>query len=305
MQAIPYFARTDGAASRLYQDVVLEILKCSNVLGKAHHIYFDNYYSSVPMFSDLARHFKTYCCGTIRLNRKYLPKDLMVRSHRSLNERGQSLFSISSELVLSVWKDRKLIHVLSSIHGTILSTCQRTMKDVSGHFVRKEVSCPQAIRDYSRFMGGVDLSDQLYQYYCFGRKSRKWTKKLFWFSLEVMKMNSSIMFNSVQEKSLPLYDFTLHVLKQLIADADRTERIPPTIPDANKPDRLTRRCFPSDLGRKAYCRVCYERNKVNPRLARRQTRYGCSYCNRFLCLPECFRIYHTEFEYDKLVVLEE
>lgn len=116
------------------------------------------------------------------------------------------------------------------------------MKDpITGKFSKVEVSCPKAIKDYSANMGGVDLTDQLYNYYCFGRKSQKWTKKLFWFMSQLMKLNLFVMFNSVNEKKVTLYDFTLKLLQPLFSQAIENENIPRlrTALANIKPNRLT------------------------------------------------------------------
>ena len=293
VHAIPYFSREDRTPFRIYEDVVLKMLTSANVLGLFHHVYFDNFYTSVPMFEELAVKFKTFCCGTVRRNRKELPKDLMVKKHSSLQNRGEGICSQCVNLMLFVWKDRKIIHVLSTIHGTIMSTCQQTLRDdVSGKFCRKDIPCPVAVRDYSKFMGGVDLADQMFQYYSFARKSRKWTKKLFWYVLEVMKLNSYTLFNSLQTRKISFYDFSLHLVKQMIASTTYT--VPQQITYPNQPThRLTSRCMPSDLGRKSFCKVCYRRSVVGTRDKRRQTKYGCKDCNAHLCLPECFTVFHN------------
>ena len=130
------------------------------------------------MFEELAFKFGTFCCGTLRKKRKELPQNLMVDKHVWLQERGQAIFSKCLNLILYCWKDRKIIRLLSTIHGMTLSTCERSMKDPeTATFAHKEISCPVAVRDYSKFMGGVDLADQLYSYYC--KNSIKWTKKPF------------------------------------------------------------------------------------------------------------------------------
>lgn len=299
IQVIPHFARHDRTPFRIYQDVVLKLLKAGNVLGKNHHVYFDNFYSSVPMFSDFAMKFQTYCCGTLRLNRKELPKSLMQKKLPQLKTRGSAIFSKSAELVLALSFDRKIIRVFSSIHGTELSTCKRRTKGKNGIFERVEYSCPVAVRDYSKYMGGVDLADQLYSYYSFARKSQKWTRKMFFYLLELMKLYSYVICTSLSGKKIPLYDFTLNLSEQLIIMANAVDQNIPRPYPAQPTDleRLTRRCMPGNLGRKTYCKVCYYQLPHGLVDIRSQTKFGCLDCKKHLCLPECFRIYHTVLNY--------
>ena len=226
----------------------------------------------------------------------------MVDKHVGLQERGQAIFSKCLNLILYCWRDRKIIRLLSTIHGTTLSTCERSMKDPeTAKFARKEISCPVAVRDYSKFMGGVDLADQLYSYYCFGKKSRKWTKKIFFYVLELMGLNSYILYNSTHAKKISLYEFTVTLVDQIVTDG-KGETAPRAAP-VNIPDRLNSRCMPADLGRKAYCKVCAKRASAGGEGHRKsQTRYGCATCAVHLCLPHCFTRYHTVDRYEVLPV---
>ena len=134
----------------------------------------------------------------------------------------------------------------------------------------------------------------MFQYYSFGSKSRKWTKKLFFYALELFKLNSYIMYNSVTDKRVVLFQFTLTLVQHMLAHSQ--QELPMIMP-APDHDRLTARCMPDDLHRKNYCCVCYHRHKNNVAEQRRQTRYGCSKCEVHLCLPHRFRIYHTVRQY--------
>lgn len=254
LQVLPHFSKLAGERpKRLYEDIVFKLLQSGDCLNKNHHVYFDNLYTSVPMFADLSGRFGTYCCGTLRKNRKYLPKDLMNDSNPKLRERGSAIFKKSGNLVVCAWRDRRVVQVLSSIHGSQLDMCQRTMRGDDGKYAKRPLPCPVIVRRYvgkkpkllneimknnyknlsvffilyflilknniyrySRHMGGVDLCDQLWNYYAFGRKSRKWTKKMFFFALEIFKLNSFLMYNSRADKKLSLYDFTLQLVRQMV-----------------------------------------------------------------------------------------
>ena len=53
--------------------VVTELTK--DVAGKHHHVYFDNYFTSVGLLEELLE-YGTYGCGTARTDRKGFPKEL-------------------------------------------------------------------------------------------------------------------------------------------------------------------------------------------------------------------------------------
>ena len=157
------------------------------------------------------------------------------------------------------------------------------------------------VRDYTAFMGAVDMGDQMYQYYSFGRKTRKWTKKLFWYLLEIMKLNSHVMFNSMQENNVNLHDYTIRLSTQLIAQATVTITLPPVLPAPAPPKeaRLVRRCFIKRMATKILCRVC--RDRVSARTLDRPhtSQYGCPGCGVNLCIDPCFEVYHTVAVYAK------
>ena len=54
---------------------VIGLLKKGNFLGKGHHVYMDNYYSSPELLWEL--HYKeTFACGTCRSNRKNMTESV-------------------------------------------------------------------------------------------------------------------------------------------------------------------------------------------------------------------------------------
>ena len=55
-----------GLGERIERDLMRDIG------GQNHHVYCDNYFTSVPLFEELLAN-KTYACGIIRSNRKGLP----------------------------------------------------------------------------------------------------------------------------------------------------------------------------------------------------------------------------------------
>ena len=78
---------------------------------KGYIIYMDNYYSSPYLFYNLLSK-NTAACGTIRIPRKELPKDICTAKFKKPGE--QSIITYSDKLVAIKFLDRK--------HMTLLST---------------------------------------------------------------------------------------------------------------------------------------------------------------------------------------
>ena len=74
---------------------------------------------------------------------------------------------------MNVWKDTKLVYVMSTnATPSVSTTVKRRARDGSV----REISCPPNVYNYNRFMGGVDLADQLRGYYHVRMKCRKFYK---------------------------------------------------------------------------------------------------------------------------------
>ena len=72
-----------------------------------------------------------------------------------------------NSLTALVWQDKRQVHVLSTLSQPG-ETAQVSRRERDGS--RVEVSCPSAILTYTKYMGGVDLGDQLRKYYCVRQK---------------------------------------------------------------------------------------------------------------------------------------
>ena len=71
---------------------------------------------------------------------------------------------------------------------------------VTNVFSKKKTICkgqklikPQPVFFYNRYMSGVDLKDQILQYYSFLHKSVKWSKKFFVHCLNMVILNAHIL----------------------------------------------------------------------------------------------------------------
>ncbi|KAJ8932804.1 hypothetical protein NQ314_014508 [Rhamnusium bicolor] len=139
-----------------------------DLVGKGHHIYFDNFFNSVQLQKDLQADL-IYACGTVRTNRKGLPADM--KSDKDLTQRGDFDWRVSKDgLVFVKWKDRKIVSFLSNYQNP-LEICSIPRKEKDGS--SKDIRCPNIVRDYNAHMGYVDKMDMLKSIYEIDRKSKK------------------------------------------------------------------------------------------------------------------------------------
>lgn len=85
-------------------------------LGKGHHFYYDNFFTSVDLADDLLA-VKTRSCGTIRMNRKGWPAELKISKKTKKADRlkpGEVKMMQMGDKVATVWQDKRTIAVLST-----------------------------------------------------------------------------------------------------------------------------------------------------------------------------------------------
>lgn len=88
----------------------------SELQNMVYTIYTDNFYTS-PKLAHYLSTVGTYLCGTIRLNRKGFPTELVKTPGQIRRlERGYSDTMQCGSLVASLWKDNKMVYFLSTRH---------------------------------------------------------------------------------------------------------------------------------------------------------------------------------------------
>ena len=152
-----------GLAHRVVMDLA------GPYFGSHLSIYMDNFNSGVPLFEELKDHGLD-ACGTIRSNRKGIPKKLAAMAKHKYT------VSQKDELTFCAWQDTKTVLVLSNFHAP---TATGTVKRRHGGTIQTEVTVPACLADYQRHMKGIDLLDQMVGYYQIQHRSKKWWRRLF------------------------------------------------------------------------------------------------------------------------------
>lgn len=287
-----YTGKSDRVEESLGSRVVKDLTR--PLVGKCHKVYFDNFFTTIPLLRELLKE-DIYACGTIRKKRRLEPKDIANNNNKML--RGTSLWKITKEGIFYLkWMDNKPVLFASNFHGpNEIQTVSRKLKDGTS----QDITCLQLVKDYNSHMGYVDQSDMFVSLYKVDRKSRKWWHRLFWHFLDLTVVNSFIIFRDrAQTKSLTLKEFRLAVAAGLIgADpcmSKKGRKSSETAPNKYKtfvpPEIKYHKVAHLPIhGTKVRCAYCSTRSQPH------RTRWHCSTCKVGLCLTEksnCFFRFH-------------
>ena len=272
--------------------------------NKGHHLYVDNFYSSLALFTSLSA-VGIGACGTLRCNRKGTPNEIK-KPHTKLSK-GDLLTCVSGGMRFLKWKDKREVTILTTIHDDSLISKRRRTRSVPGGF--EDISKPQAVEQYNRYMGGVDKMDQYLSYYGFTRRTCKWWKKAFFSLMDTAMVNAYILYSKSHQSSKKLshMQFRIQLAKDLLCEASHVVMSPSNevllsqssqslLPPSS---RLTERHFlgkipPRQNGAPGQrdCVVCSGRKGRG----RKTTTYFCKQCGVGLCVVPCFELYHTKVD---------
>lgn len=89
-------------------NLVLDMMK--DLLYKGYRLFMDNWYSSPLLFRELWNR-QTHAAGTVRMTRKFMPKDFEPKGEKVQVRK-------SDELLCVRWKDKRDVTMLTNMHGS-------------------------------------------------------------------------------------------------------------------------------------------------------------------------------------------
>ena len=117
-------------------------------------------------------------------------------------------------------KKQKKVTLLTTIHEAVMVKTGKT--DFFGNKVEK----PEAVYYYHGRMGGVDLTDQLLNYYSFLWKSTKWSGKLLIHQLNLLILNAYILNKNYGCKKLTHDEYRDRIGKYLLGEGLKNYKTP-------------------------------------------------------------------------------
>ena len=295
-------------------------------MGKGHILYTDNWYTS-PALCQFLYDSKTGSCGTVRTNRKFMPKfngqktrlsdpsssDKDTDATHSPNERRKTQKKgrkkkdrfiqkeKSGKIIAVKFNDKRAVHLLSSVHkGDTVNTGKKHYR------TKKPIKKPDVVVDYTQNMRLIDKCDsQLSQVECL-RKTVTWYKKLFLHILDVTMLNAYNMWLVTKgiepTKKLKLREFQYNVAFQLLEEfgvirEQRQGRRQVYVLEKFRLMGSACRHYPSNTEmrngkkRRLNCYVCSNTNRRPQKRSRVSTM--CRECDVGLCTIPCFGEFHS------------
>jgi hypothetical protein len=142
----------------------------------------DNYFTSPVLFDDLFQR-KINACGTVRHDRRGMPKDIGPKSLKM--KKGDIVTRVRGNLRAVRWKDKRDVYILTNMHDPPV---EGNFSDESGCAIK-----PTVVEDYNTYMGFVDKSDRMVNSYGISRRTWKWTKKLFFHLTDMAILNAFLI----------------------------------------------------------------------------------------------------------------
>lgn len=251
--------------------------------GSDRILFTDNLYTSPA----LCRHLLTIglrSCGTARPNRRHLPPG--VREAMKMLGGGETKAWQSGQLGCLVWCDKQPVLILSTHHRVDdLVSVQQNRGPSQPPFVVK----PQVVLDYNVGKCGVDMVDQLRQYYAMQRRSRKDWPSLAWWLIDMCVINSYTLWRLDTKSAMTQLDFRRALLQQIPAAYP-----PPSTRTHTAPSHPTSTIlvghWPKHSHKKRKCVHC-----TRGREGGKQSEVVCERCDVHLCLEPCFKQHHVAY----------
>ena len=243
--------------------------------------------------------------GHVEKIEKNLPKAVTTAK---LKRKGDFVFRRDGPLLCLKWREKEDVLMLSTIHEAIFVETRKV--DRAGNKIEK----PEAVYYYCSRMGGVDLSNQLLNYFTFLHKSTKWSRKLLIHLFNLIILNAYILNKHYGLKKMTQDEFRDYMVKYLLREGLKCYKIPlpPVLSKKigrnhsaeHNAQRLNEWHFITNIAggeerkRKRPTKSCFVCSKLPGLNCKpKRTSFWCEDCDKPLCITPCFKIYHTEIDF--------
>lgn len=122
-------------------------------------------------------------------------------------QKGEAVIFCTKEIAAIKWKDKKDVVILTTMHDLNFGETGKRNRYTGQKSLKST-----AVINYNQYMGGIDVGDQMLSKFHTMRRCKKAYKKIFFYFIDMMLLNSYIIFKNHKK------DRAFHVYKQLLAE---------------------------------------------------------------------------------------
>ena len=207
-----YLGKDDTRSSDMHvpTDVLLKLM--APLFQRGFNVTCDNYFISVGFALKLVEK-KCSLVGTLRENRREVPgkckKKKELHKTKVFRYDGQTAITLTSYQC----KTTKNQAVVSSLHPDILVSSDENPKKK-----------PDLVLYYNKTKLGVDLYNQMTRLYSMKAASRRWPVHVFYNVVDIVLINSWILYKQVCQSSISRTEFIQKVAEELTGSAPTVSR---------------------------------------------------------------------------------
>jgi len=143
-----------------------------------------------------------------------MPQDLALKTPKL--KRGDICVRTRADLTAILWQNKRGICMLMNIHN---ASAEGNSCNEGGKAIK-----PQFVMDYNHHMGYVGNGDGMASSYSISCHTFKWTKKLFFYLLDLGILNSYILHSSCGGNKISHRDFSIYPHEEYVGTCwSRTE----------------------------------------------------------------------------------
>jgi len=121
-------------------------------------------------------------------------------------------FYKKTNILLTKFNDNKCIFLITNILSNEMTEKERWNKKSKEFYT---IPIPKAIKYYTKYMKGTDLSNQLISYYEMNRKLYKFWKRIFFHLIDMAIINSYILFKLKTGKKISQIKYRIDIVKAI------------------------------------------------------------------------------------------
>ena len=214
-------------------NVVLGLVeKSQKIVRSGTKIVCDNLFTSIPLAEKLSEK-RMGLLGTVNANRLVSTPILEPKTFAKKHVRGEYVTYFTEDVSLTAWMDNKSVTILSNIdYGTTLACCERWVKDPTTQVSKKtRFSQPQVVKNYNKYMGGVDLVDSQVAVYRSNVRKNKWWFSIFTTGVSIMCVNAWRLWNTLHPSpKMPYIEFVREVCVSILSNHKEARLHPGPLP---------------------------------------------------------------------------